>query len=193
MFTGVAARCRTSAAAPVKHHSRFRLIKLQPESNMHHLVTEQPNTTSADIDTLSTCEIVKLMNAEDHKVALAVELVSGVIVQAVDAIASRLVSGGRLFYLGAGTSGRLGVLDASECPPTFNTPPEMVIGIIAGGPKALTTAIEGAEDDTESAIVDLKAREFSNFLAGYELFARALVFFCSSRRREGDLPLAGTK
>ena len=129
---------------------------------MHHLVTEQPNTTSADIDTLSTCEIVQLMNAEDRKVALAVELVSGVIAQAVDAIASRLVSGGRLFYLGAGTSGRLGVLDASECPPTFNTPPEMVIGIIAGGPKALTTAIEGAEDDTESAIVDLKAREFSN-------------------------------
>jgi len=102
------------------------------------------------------------MNAEDRKVALAVELVSGVIAQAVDAIASRLVGGGRLFYLGAGTSGRLGVLDASECPPTFNTPPEMVIGIIAGGLKALTTAIEGAEDDSESAIVDLKAREFSN-------------------------------
>lgn len=129
---------------------------------MHQLVTEQPNEISTGIDTLSTMEIVQLMNAEDRKVAAAVELESVVIAKAVDAIASRIAKGGRLVYLGAGTSGRLGVLDASECPPTFNTPPEMVIGIIAGGVKALTSAIEGAEDDSESAIVDLKARELSN-------------------------------
>ena len=129
---------------------------------MHQLVTEQPNAISADIDTLSTNEIVQLMNAEDRKVAAAVELESVMIAKAVDAISARIAKGGRLIYLGAGTSGRLGVLDASECPPTFNTPPEMVIGIIAGGVKALTSAIEGAEDDFESAIVDLKARELSN-------------------------------
>ena len=129
---------------------------------MHQLVTEQPNATSAGIDTLSTNEIVQLMNAEDGKVAAAVELESAAIAKAVDAIASRIAKDGRLVYLGAGTSGRLGVLDASECPPTFNTPPEMVIGIIAGGVRALTSAIEGAEDDSESAIVDLKACELSN-------------------------------
>ena len=88
---------------------------------MHQLVTEQPNATSAGIDTLSTNEIVQLMNAEDGKVAAAVELESAAIAKAVDAIASRIAKDGRLVYLGAGTSGRLGVLDASECPPTFNT------------------------------------------------------------------------
>ena len=129
---------------------------------MHYLVTEQPNATSSGIDTLSTIEIVRLMNAEDRKVAAAVELESEIIAKAIDAIASRIAKGGRLIYLGAGTSGRLGVLDASECPPTFNTPPEMVIGIIAGGTKALTSAIEGAEDHSELAIVDLKARNLSN-------------------------------
>ena len=128
---------------------------------MHQLVTEQPNVTSVAIDTLSTIEIVQLMNAEDHNVAVAVEKESETIAKAVDAIAARIAKGGRLVYLGAGTSGRLGVLDASECPPTFNTSPEMVIGIIAGGVKALTSAIEGAEDDSESAIVDLQARNLS--------------------------------
>ena len=129
---------------------------------MHYLVTEQPNASSSGIDALTTIEMVRLMNAEDRKVAAAVELESEIIAQAVDAIASRMAKGGRLIYIGAGTSGRLGVLDASECPPTFNTPPEMVIGIIAGGAKALTTAIEGAEDDLESAIADLQARQLSN-------------------------------
>ena len=129
---------------------------------MHYLVTEQPNNSSSGIDALTTIEMVRLMNAEDRKVAVAVELESEMIAKAVDAIASRIAEGGRLIYLGAGTSGRLGVLDASECPPTFNTPPDMVIGIIAGGAKALTTAIEGAEDDFESAIADLQARQLSN-------------------------------
>lgn len=129
---------------------------------MQQLVTEQPNATSAAIDTLSPLEIVQLMNAEDGKVASAVERESEPIARAVEAIALRIAAGGRLIYLGAGTSGRLGVLDASECPPTFNTPPEMVVGIIAGGVKALTNAIEGAEDDSQAAIVDLQAHAFSN-------------------------------
>jgi len=129
---------------------------------MHHLVTEQPNLTSAEIDTLSAIEIVELMNAEDQKVATAVALESNSIATAVDAIAARIAKGGRLVYLGAGTSGRLGVLDASECPPTFNTPPEMIIGIIAGGTKALTVAVEGAEDDSAAAVVDLQSRALSS-------------------------------
>jgi len=132
------------------------------ENNMQHLVTEQVNPISSDIDSLSTLEIVRLMNAEDHLVATAVERESKAIALAVDAIAERIAKGGRLLYLGAGTSGRLGVLDASECPPTFNTSPEVVVGIIAGGMKALTTAIEGAEDDAESAIVDLQAHNLSS-------------------------------
>ncbi len=129
---------------------------------MQQLVTEQQNATSADIDTLSPLEIVRLMNAEDSKVAVAVERESVSIALAVETIASRIAAGGRLVYLGAGTSGRLGVLDASECPPTFNTPPELVIGIIAGGTHALTNAIEGAEDNSQAAVVDLQAREFSH-------------------------------
>ena len=128
---------------------------------MRHLTTEQPNVTSASIDTLSSLEIVRLMNTEDQRVASAVEAESEAIATAVDAIAERLSQGGRLFYLGAGTSGRLGVLDASECPPTFNTKPEQVIGIIAGGAVALTSAIEGAEDDFDAAEVDLRGRQFS--------------------------------
>ena len=129
---------------------------------MRHLVTEQANATSADIDTLSALQIVNLMNSEDGKVADAVAHEAASIALGVDAIASRLALGGRLVYLGAGTSGRLGVLDASECPPTFNTPPEMVVGIIAGGVRALTSAIEGAEDDSLAAVVDLQARNLSN-------------------------------
>jgi N-acetylmuramic acid 6-phosphate etherase len=129
---------------------------------MHHLVTEQTNSASAEIDTLSTLQIVELMNQEDQKVAAAVALESGSIAKAVDAITARVAAGGRLIYLGAGTSGRLGVLDASECPPTFNTPPSLVLGIIAGGNKALTNAIEGAEDDSAAAVSDLQSHEFSS-------------------------------
>ena len=122
---------------------------------MQHLTTEQSNPITSEIDALCTLEIIQLMNAEDKKIAAAVELESAAIATAVDAIADRLSKGGRLLYLGAGTSGRLGVLDASECPPTFNTPPELVVGIIAGGHKALTSAIEGAEDDEQAALADL--------------------------------------
>lgn len=128
---------------------------------MQHLTTEQSNRASAAIDTMSAEAIVRLMNAEDRKVAEAVEAESASIATAVEAIAERMAVGGRLFYLGAGTSGRLGVLDASECPPTFNTRPEQVVGIIAGGAIALTTAVEGAEDDLEAGPRDLAARSFA--------------------------------
>lgn len=124
--------------------------------NNFSLTTELPNETSANIDTLSTLEIVDLINGEDQRVALAVAAERKSIAQAIDIITERLRQGGRLLYIGAGTSGRLGVLDASECPPTFNTSPEMVVGVIAGGRQALTNAIEGAEDNRQLAIDDLK-------------------------------------
>ena len=138
----------------------FNLSLLDYEPAVRHLTTEQTNPSSNDIDSLSTIEIVRIMNAEDKKVAEAVELESAAIAAAVDAIADRLSKGGRLVYIGAGTSGRLGVLDASECPPTFNTPPELVVGIIAGGNRALTAAIEGAEDNEQAAIEDLQRHQF---------------------------------
>ncbi|MFN7888901.1 MAG: N-acetylmuramic acid 6-phosphate etherase [Pirellula sp.] len=127
-----------------------------------HLTTEQTNSASVAIDTLSSLEIVQLMNAEDRKIADAVAAVAENIAIAVDKIAEQMRLGGRLFYIGAGTSGRLGVLDASECPPTFNTDPSQVVGIIAGGDRALRTAIEGAEDDLNGAERDLATYQFSN-------------------------------
>ncbi|AMV31129.1 N-acetylmuramic acid 6-phosphate etherase [Pirellula sp. SH-Sr6A] len=127
-----------------------------------HLTTEQTNPASIAIDTLSSLEIVQLMNQEDRRCAEAVEKESAAIAKAVDLIADRMKRGGRLFYIGAGTSGRLGVLDASECPPTFNTRPEQVVGIIAGGSTALTTAVEGAEDDENAAAADLQKHHFDS-------------------------------
>jgi N-acetylmuramic acid 6-phosphate etherase len=120
------------------------------------LTTEARNPASAEIDRLSSLEIVQLMNAEDAGVAEAVGRVTPQIAAAIDVIAERLRAGGRLVYIGAGTSGRLGVLDASECPPTFNSPPWQVVGLIAGGPTALTRAVEGAEDHPEQAFEDLR-------------------------------------
>jgi N-acetylmuramic acid 6-phosphate etherase len=128
---------------------------------MSRLTTEARNPASEKIDTLSPLEIVRLMNAEDAKVAEAVGRVAEPIARAVEVIADRLRSGGRLVYIGAGTSGRLGVLDASECPPTFSTPPEMVVGLIAGGYGALMRAVEGAEDHPEFAVADLQQINFS--------------------------------
>ena len=119
--------------------------------------TETRNAASATIDSLSPLQIVRLMNAEDQHVIAAVAREELAIARAIDVIAERFASGGRLIYVGAGTSGRLGVLDASECPPTFSTPPEMVVGLIAGGRDALTRAIEGAEDDALAAVAELKA------------------------------------
>jgi len=126
--------------------------------------TETRNPATTHIDTVSTLEMVRLINAEDAKVALAVETQLPRIADAIDRIAARMKAGGRLIYVGAGTSGRLGVLDASECPPTFNTAPEQVVGLIAGGYVALTTAVEGAEDDREAgrraiAALDITAQD----------------------------------
>ncbi len=128
---------------------------------LEELTTEGRNPASESIDSLSAVEIVRLMNSEDRRVADAVATQSDSIARAVDVIADRLRRGGRLIYLGAGTSGRLGVLDASECPPTFNTPPEMVVGLIAGGNNALTRSIEGAEDHPDSGGSALRAVQLS--------------------------------
>lgn len=117
-------------------------------------VTEHINQATRDIDLVGTFDILTMINNEDLKVAQAVQKCIPQIAKAVDIISKNFLSGGRLFYVGAGTSGRLGVLDASECPPTFNTSPSMVQGIIAGGDRALKEAIEGAEDSEELAIKD---------------------------------------
>ena len=126
------------------------------------MTTEGRNPASERIDTLSPLEIVRLMNAEDTRAAAAVCREAEPIAKAIEIVANRLRAGGRLIYLGAGTSGRLGVLDATECPPTFSTPPEMVVGLIAGGYAALTRAVEGAEDHPEFAVNDLKQISFSS-------------------------------
>src|SRR5262245_5661505 len=128
---------------------------------MSRLTTEARNPASERIDTLSALEIARLMNAEDARVAEAVGREAEPIARAIEIIAQRLRAGGRLIYIGAGTSGRLGVLDATECPPTFSTPPEMVVGLIAGGYAALTRAVEGAEDHPEFAAADLKSINLS--------------------------------
>jgi len=130
-------------------------------SVLEHLLTEQPNPAAEGLDARPTEEILRLMNAEDQKVPEAVARVIPSIAHAVDAIVERLRSGGRLFYIGAGTSGRLGVLDAAECPPTFNVPPEMVQGIIAGGESALARATEASEDDPAMGARNLAGRGFS--------------------------------
>lgn len=117
--------------------------------------TEQRNPASMEIDRLSAIEIARLMNEEDQHVLRAVSEVLEPIAQAVEAVAQAFRTGGRLIYIGAGTSGRLGVLDASECPPTFNSDPSQVVGLIAGGTQALTRAVEGAEDSREQGAADL--------------------------------------
>ncbi|MDA5108321.1 MULTISPECIES: N-acetylmuramic acid 6-phosphate etherase [Brevibacillus] len=116
---------------------------------LEELTTELPNEETQQLDRLSVREILRLMNEEDKKVPFAVERVLDQVADAVELIAASLENGGRLFYFGAGTSGRLGILDASECPPTFGTDPELVQGVIAGGPAAMVRAIEGAEDSPE--------------------------------------------
>jgi N-acetylmuramic acid 6-phosphate etherase len=124
---------------------------------MDHLQTEARNPASTNLDELTPLELVRLMNAEDARVIAAVAEQAQAIARAVEVISDRLRQGGRLVYLGAGTSGRLGVLDAAECPPTFSSPPEQVLGVIAGGAAALTRAVEGAEDHPEYAERDLQA------------------------------------
>lgn len=162
------------------------------------LHTEQRNPDSERLDELSTLDLVALINREDAKVAPAVGGQLGAIAQAVDLLVEVFSGGGRLFYLGAGTSGRLGILDASECPPTFNADPEMVQGLIAGGQEAVFRAVEGAEDRRAQAAKDLDDRGFGSgdallgiaasgvtpyVLGGLEharqLGARTLFFTCS--------------
>ena len=126
------------------------------------LITEQRNPNSMHVDSLSALDIVQLMNEEDKQVPLAIEKCLPQIAQAVECIVAAFQQGGRLVYIGAGTSGRLGVLDASECPPTFGVSPEMVKGIIAGGERALRHPIEGAEDSKTQAVVDLQTIQFSS-------------------------------
>ena len=123
---------------------------------MSEIITEYLNENTKDIDIISTVDMVRKMNEEDKLVALAVESEVEHIAEAIDIIANKLSNGGRLIYFGCGTSGRLGILDASECPPTFSTEPSMVQGIIAGGEKAFTTAVEGAEDNFDQGKEDAK-------------------------------------
>ncbi len=128
----------------------------------YRILTEQINISSNELDTKSTSEIVKIFSEADKEPQKAVEKSIPEIVNAIDEITVRLKSNGRLFYIGTGTSGRLGILDASECPPTFCTNPELVQGIIAGGIPSLTRSSESLEDVSEIAISDLKSRKFSN-------------------------------
>jgi len=130
-------------------------------SNSGLPVTEQENPRSQNLSSQSTAEIVALMNDEDTVVAAAVKRVLSEVVKAVDETVARLARGGRLFYTGTGTSGRLGVLDASECPPTFGVSPELVQGVIAGGYDACYRAVEASEDDSDAGAADLKQRGFA--------------------------------
>ncbi|MGI5426696.1 N-acetylmuramic acid 6-phosphate etherase [Streptomyces sp. CA-179760] len=137
-------------------------------SDPRHLRTELETLTTeafrpelADIDRLPTLDIARLMNGEDATVAGAVAARLPQIAAAIDAVAERMARGGRLVYAGAGTAGRLGILDASECPPTFNTDPTQVLGLIAGGPQAMVTSVEGAEDSRELARTDLESLDLT--------------------------------
>ena len=129
--------------------------------DLNKLSTEQRNPASVVIDKVSTQELVEIINREDHKVADAVEKILPAIALAVDLVADRLKKGGRLFYMGSGTSGRLGILDAVECPPTYSTDPEQIQGLIAGGYEAIFRAREGAEDSEEQGRNDIWAKELT--------------------------------
>lgn len=125
--------------------------------DLTRLVTESRNPASEQIDTLSTLDMLQVINQQDQLVALAVAQTLPQVAQAVEAITAAFAQGGRLIYMGAGTSGRLGILDASECPPTYGSKPEQVIGLIAGGHTAILKAVENAEDNRELGQSDLKS------------------------------------
>lgn len=129
--------------------------------NLGSLVSESRNPQTMDLDALSTLEMVERFNEQDAQVAQAVKATLPAVAQAVDAAAGALKAGGRIIYMGAGTSGRLGVLDASECPPTFGVPHGLVVGLIAGGPGALLKAVEGAEDNPQLGADDLKSLQLT--------------------------------
>lgn len=125
------------------------------------MITEERNLGTMNIDRVSTVEMLEMINKEDKKVALAIEREIVNIAKAVDTIVDKFQSGGRLIYIGAGTSGRIGILDASECPPTYGTDPELVQGLIAGGQDALIKSVEGAEDNREGGVIELKSINFN--------------------------------
>jgi len=137
-------------------------MRTEAAAGLDKLLTEQINPASEGIDALPAARILEIINAEDRKVADAVAREIPAIARAVDAIVDAMRAGGRLFYIGAGTSGRLGVLDAAECPPTFSAPPDLVQGIIAGGEAALARATEATEDDPAIGARDLLARGFTS-------------------------------
>ncbi|ERK16141.1 MAG: N-acetylmuramic acid 6-phosphate etherase [Pantoea sp.] len=130
--------------------------------DLSQMITEGRNPASQQIDELSTEAMLRVINDEDKKVALAVEAIVPQIAEVVDAITAAFSQGGRLIYCGAGTSGRLGILDASECPPTFGTPRSQVVGLIAGGHTAILQAVENAEDNYEQGAQDLRDIQFSS-------------------------------
>lgn len=141
----------------VRRRSGYSGLVAKPSDPLYRSNTEASNPASADLDSLSSVDLVRLMNGEDAGVVAAVGEQAAAIAAAIEAISDRLKRGGRMFYLGAGTSGRLGILDASECPPTFDTDPALVQGLIAGGEPAIRQAVEGAEDDENQAVTDLLA------------------------------------
>jgi len=130
--------------------------------NLEKLLTEERNPGTIHIDQQSSLEIVKLINQEDKKIATVIQDILPAIARTVDSIVAAIQSGGRLFYLGAGTSGRMGILDASECPPTYGTHPELVQGLIAGGAQAIWRAVEGAEDSDTLAAEDLGRKQLNS-------------------------------
>ena len=140
-----------------KYPGRSRIVAV----NLKQLDTEKRNPRTAAIDTLSTQDMVALINSEDHLCAEAVREVLPAVAQSIDVIYEQMRKGGRLFYTGAGTSGRLGVLDAAECPPTYGVDPGLVVGLIAGGPTAFLKAVEGAEDSPDLGRQDLINHAFS--------------------------------
>ena len=158
---------------------------------LQKIATEQRNPNTMHIDTLSTLDMVKLINQEDHRVAEAVAEVTDKIAAAIDVIADRLSKGGRLIYCGAGTSGRLGILDAVECPPTYSTDPEMVQALMAGGYPAIFKAVEGAEDSKELGVQDMKGINFAagDVLVGIAASGRTpYVLGCMEYARELGAP-----
>lgn len=156
VFLAEVLRTAASFSPPTVAFTSDWILQRQRVPVLERLTTEQHNPASENVDQLSSIGIVELINREDQGVANAVAKVSVRIAEAVDTIVAGVRKGGRLIYVGAGTSGRLGVLDASECPPTFNTSPELVVGVIAGGHPALVRSIEGAEDDPEQGEHDLR-------------------------------------
>ncbi|EHT98368.1 N-acetylmuramic acid 6-phosphate etherase [Pantoea stewartii subsp. stewartii DC283] len=141
--------------------NKLFLWRTSVKIDLSQMVTEGRNPVSLNIDEMSTEAMLRVINDEDKKVALAVEAIVPAIARAVDIICAAFQAGGRLIYVGAGTSGRLGILDASECPPTFGTPPEQVTGLIAGGHQAILQAVENAEDNVAQGAQDLKDIHFS--------------------------------